>query len=173
MNHRKIENKEAVIYDIQKALSSGEDAKYIHRLDLVLLAVNGMSAKQISQLYGEPIKTIQTWTKKACEQGIQALRTSPKPGRTPRLTQAQMSSLEHDLQHSPLEFGYECNLWDGILLSKHILEKYDALLQVRQCQRILHKLGFTLQRPQTNPSGANPVLQDEFKKTESISKARL
>ena len=39
------------------------------------------------------------------------------------------------------------------------------LESVRQCQRLFHQLGFSLQRPRRQASEANPALQEAFKKT--------
>lgn len=164
MKVRKIENKEAIIYDICRALSSSEDAKFYHRLDLVLLAINGMPIKDIAALYDEPVKTISTWTKKVIEDGADSLRSGYHPGRPPRLTETMRKQLDADLQKSPEDFGYDFNNWDGLVLSRHLQDHYNVSLQVRQCQRIMHQLGYTLQRPQTKPYGGNPEEQAEFKK---------
>lgn len=164
MRVRKIDNKEAIIFDIQNALSSCEDAKFYHRLDLVMLAISGVSIKEIGILYNEPVKTISTWTKKVIESGVDSLRSSNHSGRPSRLTEVQMKQLDTDLQKSPEDFGYDFNNWDGLVLSKHLKDHYNVSLQVRQCQRIMHRLGYTLQRPQTKPYGSDPIKQAEFKK---------
>ncbi|GFP31435.1 hypothetical protein HKBW3S34_02355, partial [Candidatus Hakubella thermalkaliphila] len=37
-------------------------------------------------------------------------------------------------------------------------------LGVRQCQRLFHQLGFTLQRPRRQAHEADPLQQEAFKK---------
>lgn len=164
MNIRKIENKDALILSIQGALNETEEAKFYHRLDLVLLAVSGMPVKEISALYNESPTTVSYWTKKVVEQGVDSLKSDAHTGRTPRLTVEQLKQLDTDLQRLPSDFGYDRNLWDGLVLSRHLEEHYSVSLKVRQCQRILRKLGYTLQRPQTKPYGSNPEEQETFKK---------
>jgi transposase len=164
MNCRKIPDKDSIILAIQNALNHSEEAKYYHRLDLVMLAINGMPVKEIAALYNESPKTISYWTKKVIEQGVEALKSGEHTGRTPRLTTNQMDQLDQDLQKAPSDFGYEMNQWDGLVLSRHLADHYDINIQVRQCQRIMRQLGYTLQRPQTKPYGSNPEAQDAFKK---------
>ena len=164
MNRREIANKDSIILAIQNALNDSEEAKYYHRLDLVMLAVNGMPIKEIATLYNESPTTICYWTKRVVEQGVGALKSGGHTGRKPRLSDDLLSQLDNDLQKSPTEFGYDLNLWDGLVLSKHLSDHYSIGIQVRQCQRILRQLGYTLQRPQTKPSGSNPELQEAFKK---------
>ncbi len=63
----------------------------------------------------------------------------------------------------PNAFGY--TVWDEPSLS-------DYIACVRQCQRLLHELEFSLIRPQTFPSKGNEenLLRDEFKKTSQSQK---
>lgn len=48
MKVRVIGNRNAIISDIQNSLSSCEDAKFYHRLDLVLLTISGMPVKEVA-----------------------------------------------------------------------------------------------------------------------------
>jgi transposase len=162
MNKRKIENKEELILLIQNALNKSEDAKYYHRLDLVMLAVSGMAIKEIAALYNESPTTISYWTKKVVENGIDSLKSGTHPGRPSRLTEEQLQQLDQDLQKSPSDFGYDVNLWDGNVLSKHLEDHYFVTIQVRQCQRIIRRLGYTLQHPQTTPHGGSKEEQEGF-----------
>ena len=162
MNKRVIENKDNIILAIQNAINTNEEAKYYHRLDLVMLAVNGMPVKEIATLFNESPTTISYWTKKVVEQGVESLKSGKHPGRNSRLSDEMLAQVDLDLQKSPTEFGYDLNLWDGLVLSKHLSDHYSIGIQVRQCQRILRQLGYTLQRPQTKPSGSSPELQEAF-----------
>ncbi|MFZ2258530.1 MAG: helix-turn-helix domain-containing protein [Clostridiaceae bacterium] len=162
MNKRVIENKDSIILAIQNAINTSEEAKYYHRLDLVMLAVNGMPVKEIATLFNESPTTISYWTKKVVEQGVESLKSGKHPGRNSRLSDEMLAQVGLDLQKTPTEFGYDLNLWDGLVLSKHLSDHYSNGIQVRQCQRILRQLGYTLQRPQTKPSGSSPELQEAF-----------
>ncbi len=162
MNKRVIENKDSIILAIQNAINTSEEAKYYHRLDLVMLAVNGMPVKEIATLFNESPTTISYWTKKVVEQGVESLKSGKHPGRNSRLSDEMLAQVGLDLQKTPTEFGYDLNLWDGLVLSKHLSDHYSIGIQVRQCQRILRQLGYTLQRPQTKPSGSSPELQEAF-----------
>ena len=164
MNKRVIENKDSIILAIQNAINTSEEAKYYHRLNLVMLAVNGMPVKEIATLFNESPTTISYWTKKVVEQGVESLKSGKHPGRNSRLSDEMLAQVGLDLQKTPTEFGYDLNLWDGLVLSKHLSDHYSIGIQVRQCQRILRQLGYTLQRPQTKPSGSSPELQEAFKK---------
>ncbi len=148
VNKRKIPNKNDMIMSIKRELSDNEEAKYYHRLDLVMLAIKGMPIKEIASLYNESPSTISYWTRKAIEQGVESLKSGKHTGRKSRLTPEQFHQLDEDLHKSPAEFGYESNLWNGKILSRHLADHYAVNIQVRQCQRIMRQLGYVSQSPQ-------------------------
>ena len=165
MNKRKINNVQEITLQIQEALSQSEDAKYYHKLDLVMLTVNGMSPREVASLYNESPTTVSYWTKKVVESGVESLRDGKHIGRPPKLNSGQLEEIERILQNPPTDLGYDMPAWDGILLSQHILVTYKTRISVRQCQRILRKLGFTMQRPQLLPSGGDDEQRQAYKKT--------
>ena len=86
-------------------------------------------------------------------------------GRPSRLSASDRERLRSEIRRSPRELGYDQNLWDGLLLSHHLEEQYAISLSVRQCQRLFHRLGFTLQRPRRQAHESDPLQQEAFKKT--------
>ncbi len=76
----------------------------------------------------------------------------------------------------PRELGHDFSNWDGKSVSYHIKQKFSLELSVRQAQRLLHELGFTLQRPRYAFPKADPEKQKEFlndfKKKSGLSRKR-
>jgi transposase len=108
---------------------------------------------------------VTLWVKKADEQGFDSLRAKKQPGRPAKLSANELEEIKTLLtMDSPKESGY--NVWDGISLSNYISKTYSVELGVRQCQRLLHSLGFSLARPRTFPRKGNEDSseRDEFKK---------
>jgi hypothetical protein len=56
-------------------------------------------------------------------------------------------------------------MWDGILLKQHLMEHHGIDMGLRQCENILHILGFRLRRPRLMIAGGDKDLKDSFKKT--------
>ena len=67
-----------------------------------------------------------------------------------------------DVFTHPRELGYDFSNWEGKSVSEHIKTKFGVLLKVRQCQYLLHELGFSLQRPRYKFPKADPEKQKEF-----------
>jgi transposase len=162
-----IKRKEGITSGIQRYFENNEEAKFIHRLHGILLFANkeDESCDSIGALFGNSPRTVSNWIRKVNETGdIESLRSKPQPGRPPRLSQIQKEELKEVLQKSPEKSGMPCNLWDGKSLSAYIQEHYGIELKVRACQRLFHKLGFSLKRARPVVARANGEKKTEAKK---------
>lgn len=147
----------------KKLIESQPNGKFIHRVEIVNLVLSGLSVAAISPYVRESVNTITSWVKKVDELGFSSLIPGKHSGRPSRLTQAQIDEIRDCLQKDPSEYGRR--VWDGPSLSSFLKEKYQIDLGVRQCQRLFHELGFSLQRPQVFPNQEpNSQERQEFKK---------
>jgi transposase len=156
---------ETFIAAIQDELSQTREGRYFHRLAVVLHVLRGASAYEASRAFGFSSRTIEYWIKRLAASGLNGLWDGKHSGRPSRLATLQIQRLRKELRRSPRELGYDQNLWDGVLLSHHLEENYSILLSVRQCQRLFHQMGFSLQRPRRQASEADTLQQEAFKKT--------
>lgn len=164
MNTRKFKSdKDALIAEGNRIVSSSDDAKYIS-ITIVNLLLRGLNTKLVADACGETDRTLSNWVRTVDEQGFEALRPQKHPGRPQSLTECQKQNIKAAVASDPNAFGY--TVWDGPSLSDYIASQYGISLCVRQCQRLLHELGFALIRPQTFSSKGNEgsPLRDEFKK---------
>ena len=164
--HKFVNNPEVLLKQGQKIVSASNESKYIYRVTLVNLILAGkMTSAELSTLSGVADRTLRTWVKIADEQGFEQLRAVKQEGRPTRLNAVQTAELKDVLTKSPSNYGYK--VWDGPSLSSYIKKTYQIELKVGQCQRLFHKLGFSLIRPQTYPSlgEQNKEEREDFKKT--------
>lgn len=150
----------------QLIVSTTDDAKYQHKVEMVNIVLGGMPPSKLSEYVSESKNTITLWVKIADEQGFEMLKTKKQPGRPKKLSTEDIAAIKAVLQEdNPQKYGY--NVWDGPSLSAYIKSKYGVNLCVRQCQRMFHSFGMSLVRPQTFPSKDKVGLEkerEEFKK---------
>ena len=154
----------------QEIVQTTSDAKYLHKVEMVNLVLSGLTPSYLSTYCGESKRTITLWVKIADEQGFEALKPKKPTGRPPKLTREQKAEIRAILEEDdPKKYGQ--NVWDGPSVSSFIKKTYAVKLSVRQCQRLLHSLGFSLVRPQTFPSKGEENEQErtEYKKTQRAS----
>lgn len=165
MKRISIPDAETSIAAIQDEISRTPEGRYFHRLHVVLYVLGGASSYDAARLYGDSPRAIENWVHRLASNGLSGLLEGSRMGRPTRLSTPQLERLRNDIRRSPRELGYDQNLWDGVLLSHHLTKEYSISLSVRQCQRLFHTLGFSLQRPRRQHSEAKPELQNAFKKT--------
>jgi len=161
----KIPDAETFKAAIQDEISRTPEGRYFHRLHAVLQVLGGASSYETAHLYGDSPRTVEYWVQRLTSKGVTGLLEGNHTGRPPRLSSAEQARLRKDISRSPRELGYNQNLWDGLLLSHHLAQNYSISLGVRQCQRLFHQLGFSLQRPRRKAIEADVRRQEDFKKT--------
>ena len=149
----------------QQIIKTTKDPVYRHRCMIVNMVLSGTPATKIATSSKEVHSTISRWVRIVDEEGFEALRPKPRSGRPTRLSLEQEAHIANTIElDDPSEHGYY--VWDGISLSDFIKKKYNVDLGVRQCQRLFHKMNFSLIRPQVSPSKGNEdsTERKEFKK---------
>lgn len=131
------------------------------------------SCYKVAKIMKRSDVTIRSWVKSFNAGGLPALVPNSSPGRPSRLSAEQKEELKKDVLTHPRELGYDFSNWEGKHVSERIKNKFGVLLKVRQCQYLLHELGFTLQRPRYAFPKASRDDQEqflqEFKKKSTIS----
>lgn len=164
---RRIEIPDAATFiaAIEDEISGTREGRYFHRLHVVLRVLQGASSYEAARLYRDSPRSVEYWVQRLVSQGLAGLEEGERPGRPGRLSPSEEQRLRSEIRRPPRDLGYNQNLWDGVLLSHHLEERYAVSLSVRQCQRLFHKLGFTLQRPRRQAHEADLAQQEAFKKT--------
>lgn len=165
MKKVKIPDAEIFKAAIQEEISRTPEGRYFHRLHAVLQVLSGASSHDTARLYGDSPRAVAYWVQRLTSSGLSGLLDGNHTGRPSRLSPAMLAILRKDISRSPRELGYNQNLWEGLLLSHHLAQNYSISLGIRQCQRLFHQLGFSLQRPRRKAIEADARRQEAFKKT--------
>jgi transposase len=165
MRRKSIPDAEIFVSAIKDEISRTPQGRYFHRLHVILHVLQGASTYEAAQIYGDSPRSVQYWIQRLLASGLPGLWDGDRPGRPAQICPYHKDKVRKEIRRSPRNFGYDQNLWDGPLLSHHLKKKYNITLGVRQCQRLFHQLGFSLQRPRRKPYESDPLQQEEFKKT--------
>lgn len=164
--HKYINDPKMLLEQGKQIVSENADNKFVHRVSMVNLMLSGLSAKTLSEFCGDSERALQSWLKKVDESGWDSLLAVKQGGRPNKLSDQQIAEIKAAINAGPEASGY--NVWDGPALSDYIKTKYGIDYGVRACQLLMHRMGFSLIRPQTYPSLGNPddEARDAFKKTD-------
>lgn len=138
----------------QTLVKENSDIKFAYRVSMVNLILGGMSAKELASYCGDGETTLMSWVKKVDRQGWDSLRAKRQSGKPSKLSDEQMAHVKKAVSEDPNNFGFK--VWDGPSLSRYIHDTFCVELGVRACQKLFHRMGFSLIRPQTYPSIEHP-----------------
>jgi transposase len=138
-----LENKTGIINQIRCYLDNNSEAKFIHRLQVILMFAGSEdeSCDSLGSLFGNSPRSVSNWIKRINQTGdIESLRNKPSSGRPSRLTKSQKEELKTVIREFPEKRGMQGRKWNGINLSLYISQHYGITLKVRSCQRLFHEL---------------------------------
>jgi len=117
------------------------------RIAAVLLLLEGWKSTPIAKLFGLTRWSVVKWIQRINAQGVDAMKEVPRPGRPPRLGTEIQQVLEEVLQKNPRSLGLKRNRWDGIVVVEYLERVHGLHVKVRQAQRWIRRLGFSLRQP--------------------------
>ncbi len=91
--------------------------------------------------------SVNRWLQWSEAMGVEGLRTEKPPGPTPKLDAAQRGALAALVDAGPLAAGYQSGVWTGPMIGDLIEQRFGARHHKHNVPRLLHELGFSIQRP--------------------------
>ncbi len=135
------------------------------RIAAILLALEGWKSSQISRLFAVSRWSVVKWIRWANEEGLCGLEEGQRPGRPSMIDEKIQKALAQALQSSPRELGLKRNRWDGVVVVEYLERIHGIRLKVRQTQRWIRRLGFSLRQPIYRYAQATREGVEEFGKT--------
>jgi len=117
------------------------------RIAAILLILDGWSSTKVAKLFSVTRWSVVQWIQRVNEEGLAGLEEKSRPGRPTRMDGDLLKVLEEALQNDPRKYGLNRNRWDGIVVVEYLKKHHRVQMEVRQAQRWIRRLGFSLRRP--------------------------
>jgi transposase len=134
------------------------------RIQAVILAQRGHTAKAISDTLDIPLRTIESWIHRYNKNGLSGLEDQPRSGRKCRLCESQKSQLQVRLDAGARAEDEVCSL-RGLDIQLILKEEFGASYSLNGVYHLLHQLGYSSLVPRPQHHKADPAAQEAFKKT--------
>lgn len=121
-------------------------AKFGLKIAALLLVLEGQQRGWVTRVLGLSRISLTRWIHCVNEQGVEALKEKPRPGRPGQLTARVYQKLEKHLEESPQKFGWSRVQWDGPVLTVHLKRYFGVKITVRQAQKWMHRLGYRMKQ---------------------------
>lgn len=126
---------------IWREILRSRESRYDHRLHGVLSVCRGLSCYETAAVWGRSPRSVEHWVRRYESHGLPGLREKGKPGRPAVLAAAELARLQKQLWADPVRCGWPQRRWTGALVQAHLARDYGRRLGLRQCQRLLRRLG--------------------------------
>ena len=105
--------------------------------------------------------------------GLDGLRTMKPPGRPPELDKRQRKQLVKIVDAGPQKAGFISGVWTGPMIGELIHQRFGVKYHNHHVPRLLHQLGFSVQRPRKRLAKADREAQEYWlrKKLPAIKKS--
>ena len=121
---------------------------------------NFATATNIADNLGVTRGSVNRWLQWFDACGLDGLRTGDRPGRPPRLTTDQRSELVALIEAGPSACGFDTGIWTGPMIRELIRRQYSVTYHAHHIPRMLHALGFSVQRPRKRLARADAEKQE-------------
>lgn len=110
--------------------------------------------------------SVNRWLQWYEAMGIEGLLTGTAPGPARKLSEAQRGELTALVEAGSLAAGYPSGVWTGPMIGDLIENRFGVRYHKHNVPRLLHELGFSVQRPRKRLARADVAAQATwFRKT--------
>ncbi len=113
------------------------------------LLEEGLTLNEVGRRLACAASSVMRWRDAFRRQGQRALKVRSSPGRPPKLTSRERDRLVRLLIEGPLAHGWRTDLWTTPRVAKVIRKHFNVRYHPDHVGRLLHKLGWTPQKPES------------------------
>ena len=132
------------------------------RIHAVLLNAEGHSSGELADILKAPRSRVSEWLGNYEAHGLEGLLEGFRPGRPPHLEASQLVELYDIVESGPVAYGYDCGIWTSPMIARVIEEEFGVTYHAGHVRKVLHNIGFSVQRPRRVLARASAEEQDRW-----------
>ena len=143
------------LLDVKKESEQAGRYREARRIHAVVLNMEGQTSMEIAKVLKASRQKVSLWLKDYEQEGLEALQEGERPGRPSRLGERQIVELTDIVDSGPVSYGFLSGVWTCPMMARIIDEEFEIQYHPDHVGRILHRLGFSVQRPKRSLIRAN------------------
>lgn len=136
-----------------------KDLETWRRAKAVLGYIGGLRVVALAEKLDVTRGSVNRWLQWFDAAGTDGLRPRERPGGEARLTTEQYQELVTIIEAGPMAAGFQTGLWTGPMIGDVIRRRFGVSYHNHHIPRLLHKLGFSVQRPRKRLARADAERQ--------------
>jgi transposase len=141
------------------------DLKTWRRAKAVLGYLHGNRVIDVAEQLDVTRGSVNRWLQWYDAQGAEGLKPRKAQGPAPRLSEEEFSELTTIIEAGPQSAGYSTGVWTGPMIGDVIRRRYGVKYHNHYIPVLLHKLGFSVQRPRKRLARADHERQAYWLRT--------
>ena len=125
----------------------------------ILGYIDGVRVVELAEQLDVTRGSVNRWLQWYEAMGIAGLKTESPPGPSPKLNDAQRAELTALVEAGPIAAGYSSGVWTGPMVGDLVARRFGVRYHKHNIPRLLHELGFSLQRPRKRLARADLAAQ--------------
>ena len=150
------------LWTLKNEAEAEGEYRVARRIHAVLLNHGGVTSGQIVKLLKSPRSRVSEWLRNYEQHGYEGLLEGYRSGRESELSLPQKQTLGDLIDSGPVAYGYLSGVWTSPMVARVIEEEFGVHYHPGHVRRLLHQLGFSVQRPRRKLAMADPVKQDRW-----------
>lgn len=135
------------------------------RLHAVVLNMeDGRTSGEIASLLKAPRSCVADWLSNYEAHGTEGLLEGHRSGRPCTLTNDQQQALDDIVESGPVAYGFTGGVWTGPMVARVLQDEFGVDFSAFHVRRILHAMGFSVQRPKRVLVRADKDQQDRWRR---------
>jgi len=132
------------------------------RMQAVVLNSEGRTSGELAEILKAPRSRVSEWLSRYEAHGVEGLLEGYRPGRPPMLAERQRKQLGDILDSGPVAYGLDSGVWTSPMIAWVIEEEFGVQYHPGHVRKLLHGLGYSVQRPRRRLARANAWEQDRW-----------
>lgn len=145
---------------VQRDALRGNDLATWRRATAMLGALDGASLLKMAQKLDVTQSAVTKWLAAYVERGFDGLTPAKAPGPQSRWSPEQLQAVAQLVEDGPEAAGFTSGVWTARLIGEAIRDRFGVEYSWKYVPELLHKLGFSVQRPRKKLSRADHKAQD-------------
>jgi transposase len=132
------------------------------RIHAVLLNSQGHTSSELATVLQAARSNVSEWLANYESHGFEGLLEGFRTGRPPRLSARQLVELSDIVESGPVAYGFDSGVWTSPMIAHVIEEEFGVAYHPGHVRKLLHKMGFSVQRPRRVLARADAAAQDRW-----------
>jgi putative transposase len=126
----------------------------------MLSVLDGASLLAMAKKLDVTQSAVTKWLAAYVEHGFDGLSPAKPPGSQSRLSAEQLEEVAQTVEIGPEAAGFASGVWTARMIGEFIHQRFGVAYNWKYVPELLHKLGFSVQRPRKKLSRADHEAQE-------------